>query len=179
MILHLTRRKETPTTQPDPVTVANNTLHDIFRTSEDDLKLLDAKHNEILKNAIDYNKELTSKLRKDKSDPTIQEPKDVNEVVVWGDIVLTEDKLELLNLGPGYMIVSDLNREEMMVEENVTMTKICWSRMRSGDDELTGKQIDKQANENTDRDKEAEEQDELEIEMRDVISTNGKEVDMR
>ena len=50
--------------------------------------------------------------------------------------------------------------------------------MRSGDDELTGKQIDKQVNENPDHDKEAEEQEELEIEMRDVISTNGKEVDI-
>ena len=112
--------------------------------------------------------------RNKKEDPTVQEPNEENEVVVWGDVSLTEDELELLNLVPGYMVVADLNREEMLVEENVTMTKIRWSRMKSGDEELTGKQIDQQECDEPENELQNEAQDEIELESRDVISSDGK-----
>ena len=37
-------------------------------------------------------------------------------------------------MGPNYMVVTPLDPSEMMIESNVTMTKIRWSRKKKGTD---------------------------------------------
>ncbi len=62
------------------------------------------------------------------------------EVVVWEDIALTETDRDLLSLGPGFMVMSKLDRQEMVVEENVTMSKIRWGKRKQGTEYLNVRQ---------------------------------------
>ena len=102
-----------------------------------------------------------------------------NEVMIFGDVRLEDDELELLNLGPGYMIVSDLSREDMQVESSVTMTKMRWGRMKRGQEEMSETQAAREDLEKTDKDLEDDEASAaIESEARDVISTAGDKVCM-
>ena len=69
--------------------------------------------------------------------PEAKRVEEVNEVVVLGNVSLTEDKVNLLNLGPKFMVVSKLSSQEMTVESVATMTKIRWGRRSKGQEDLT------------------------------------------
>ena len=87
--------------------------------------------------------------------------------------------MELLNLGPDFMVVGNLNVEEMQTECAVTLTKMRWGRMGQGVDHLTDAQIAKEELNMSEEEKESEEAAKAaEDEMRDVISTDGREVCM-
>ena len=102
-----------------------------------------------------------------------------NEVVTFGNIVLTEDERSLLNLGPGFMVASKLDIQEMQVEAAVTMTKIRWSRRKEGVEDLTQEQQDVM-----EEDMDMENQEDMDIaeaieaEARDVVSSDGRSVNM-
>ena len=82
--------------------------------------------------------------------------------------------MELPNLGPGFMIVSDLSREEMQVEGLVTLTKIWWGRTRKCQEDMTDTQVAREEVERTELDIENDEANTaLEDEARDVLSTEG------
>ena len=102
---------------------------------------------------------------------------DEDEVIFWGDIVLSEDERSVLALGPKFMVVSGLDREEMLVEENATMTKVRWHRRKLGVEGLSGRQEDCELERESDSEKTAREMEEAE--MRDVLSTDGCCLDMR
>ena len=55
-----------------------------------------------------------------------------DEVETFGDVDLNDNECSLLNLGPGFMVYSDLSMEEMQVEATVTLTKIRWGRRARG-----------------------------------------------
>ena len=84
------------------------------------------EHDIILDIAMKTNKNWTNeKLDRNRGatpseDSGLVEDEDT-EVVIWGDVSLSEDELALLRLGPGYMVVTKLDREEMAVEENVSI----------------------------------------------------------
>ena len=153
-----------------------------MRTKSMDRKLVDNEHEVILDIAMKTNKDWTKdKLDRNRGATTgvdngLEDDVDT-EVVVWGDVSLSDDELALLRLGPGYMVVSKLDREEMAVEENVSMTKMRWSRRNLGTEEMTGRQADIEA-ENEDPEA-VRIMEAIEIEARDVISSDGTNVDMR
>ena len=60
-----------------------------------------------------------------------------SEVVIFGDINLSQDEVSLLNLGPKFMVCSNLSRENMMIESSVTMTKMCWGRSSRGQEQMS------------------------------------------
>ena len=104
---------------------------------------------------------------------------DTEDVVVWGEIQLSSDELSLLKLGPGYMVVSCLDSEEQRVEENVAMTKIRWTKMKTGSEEMTGHQEDLEEPETAEDELEAATlQDLLDNQARDVINPEGTGIDM-
>ena len=93
-----------------------------------DLKNLERDSEYILLETLKHNKYITAKKTLDKTDQERLDP-DVNDdddtgVVVWDDIVLTEAKLDLLSLGPGFMVVEAMKKQDMRIESNATMTKI-------------------------------------------------------
>ena len=87
-----------------------------------------------------------------------------------------ENELDLLRLGPGYMVVSKLDNEEMKVESSVTMTKIRWSRHKMGVDNWTEEQAKNEYVAPTVEEEALE--DALESEARDVMSTDGSSICM-
>ena len=101
-------------------------------------------------------------------------------MVVWGDVNLTPEEMSLLRLGPGYMVVAPLNSEEQRVEENMTMTKIRWTKKKNGTEEMSGHQEDEEESERDSQELEAMElQDRIELEARDVMDPDGSGIDMR
>ena len=145
-----------------------------FITREDDLKTLDDSHNEILHRSLDFNKSVTKSLSKTSDNIASDEDSDV---VIWGDVTLTDAERDLLNLGPGFMVVAPLDRQEMMVEENVSLTKIRWGKMKLGTSDLTGRQEDREL-EDAD-DEEVSLTEAIEAECRDVLSSDASCLDMR
>ena len=101
-----------------------------------------------------------------------------NEVMVLGSATLTEDEIELLNLGPKFMVSSALSSQEMSVEAGVTMTKLRWGRMGKGQEGMSDRQA--LLDDIEEQDEEAEEAARMmEDEQRDVMSTDARELDMR
>ena len=43
--------------------------------------------------------------------------------MTFGNVILSENEKELLKLGPDFMVVADIDKEEFEVEAGVTMTK--------------------------------------------------------
>ena len=87
-------------------------IRPVFMDSAMDIAQVKMEEEKLLALSLDYNKNLDC-----------QHNTMVNEVVMVGDVRLTEDEVSLLNLGPGFMIVKPLDCEEMEVEAVVTMTK--------------------------------------------------------
>ena len=159
-------------------------LRDKLLSKEEELECLDKDHKALLDDAMKFNKEWTRKKSEtdrlsslgvgDGMDPGKDDP---DEVIVCGDIILTEDERSVLSLGPKFMVVSKLIREDMLIEENATMTKVRWHRRKDGVEGLTGRQEDLEAAETSEEETMAREKDEAE--MRDVLSTDGCHLDMR
>ena len=147
-----------------------------FMSKGEDLMMLDKQHNMILSRTLDYNKQWTKEEVKRK---IIDDPKeeDSTDMVVWGKVSITDDERSLLSLGPGYMVTAALDKEEMLVEQNVTMTKIRWSKMKTGTEGLTARQEEAELDDYT------EEQmtlaDALERESRDMLDKHEETLDMR
>ena len=99
---------------------------------------------------------------------------DEKEVMIVGEVELSENELDLLRLGPGFMVVSSLEEQEMQVEASVTATKIRWSRMRKG----TMDQCEKEIEIEPTTEEEETLADLMECELRDVLSQDGKEINM-
>ena len=96
---------------------------------------------------------------------------DMNEVVLFGDINLSEDKIELINLGPNFMVTSNLSSQDMRIESNVTMTKIRLGRSSKGQEMMTDSEVlEVDAEEDEDI---VEEMRMMEEEMRDVLLMCG------
>ena len=130
------------------------------------------------KKTKDFNKGVTTRMRQSKAaGEKIQELTTSDEILVFGDVALSEDEVNLLKLGPGFMVVKDLSEEDMRVECSVSLTKIRWGKMGSGREDLTGKQVEEEEKQET--------EDELTVaraldaEVRDVLSEDGKRLDMR
>ena len=76
-----------------------------------------------------------------------EQPEQEEEIMMFGAVDLTDNEKELLMLGPDFMVVADLDQEEMDMESRVTMTKVCWGKMAKGRENLTGRQEDKEEEE--------------------------------
>ena len=136
----------------------NVDLSTIYRTKTEDLQVLTEK-------VEDYNRKWAT-ANKDK----IQK----NEVTVYSNVTLTEDELSLLNLGPRYMVVTPMDPQEMMVELNMTMTKIHWSRRKKVEN-MSKKEEEA---EEIVTEEEGSLMDKLEASARDVVSDDGKSINM-
>ena len=106
---------------------------------------------------------------------TKQDLLEKDKVVIFGEVELSEDERSLLNLGPGFMLHSPLNDEEMQVEAVVALTKIRWGRRSRGTDMMSDMALDK---EEMDRGVETliEEEslmDAISAESRDVLGDDG------
>ena len=132
----------------------------------------------ILEKTLEYNRRITVEMT---TDDNMKQDNDKNgsdsEVVVCDGIELSEAELDLLSLGPGFMVVSGLNMQEMKVESCATLTKIRWGRRKIGTEEMTGIQEDREVSEMNVKDLELAEA--LELETRDVLSENCDTIDMR
>ena len=181
-------------------------LRKVFVTKEEDLVNMDREMELLLKSAEECNKkwsrfkreetrrmkckkDVENEVMKDSSvsDDEVSGVSVVNEelkcesedVIVWGDIELSDDEMSVLKLGPGYMVVAKLESEEQRVEENVAMTKVRWTKMKTGSEEMTGHQEDREEAEAEDDELQAATlQDLLDNQSRDVISPEGESVDM-
>ena len=91
--------------------------------------------------------------------------------------------MDLLNLGPGFMVTKALSQEVMSVEANVTVTKMRWGRRMRGVEDMTEEEIVKQEKEAMDQGENVEEQERLaealDLESRDIVDEDGKGFDMR
>ena len=104
-----------------------------------------------------------------------------DEVKIYGDVNLSEEELDLLGLGPGYMVVAKATEEDMRTEANVALTKMRWQKMKEGREDMTNRQAEEEDNLITEEDLEEENMlaDELDKEVRDVLSENREYLDMR
>ena len=140
-----------------------------FRTGEEDLAGLQEEEKILVAKCKRFNKNLGNG----------QKPSTTDEVITFGDVSLDQDEVDLLNLGPGFMVVSDLTKEDMQVESTVTLTKMRWGRMGKNLENMTDQEIAKEEKMQTAEDIENEEaNDAMEMEARDVISSDGSEVGM-
>ena len=115
----------------------NLLLSDKYYSRPEDLARLNAEHQKLLKIVQSYN--VAWSKEKDDIDPD-----EDRDVMVFGDVIVTEDEMNLLRLGPDFMVTSCLDEKEMQVEASVCMTKIRWSKRSKGTDELTEKQSSKE-----------------------------------
>ena len=160
-----------PTPRPYPLgTPPGLTL--VSRTKTEDRIQLEAEEEMILYEVRKYNQELVCK--------DLKESKD--KVVTYGDVILSEEERELLNLGPGFMVTKPLSMEEMAVEANITVTKIRWGRKTRGVEEMTEEEIVKMEKEAVEAGENMEEQERLDealdLESKDVIGEDGRSFDM-
>ena len=159
------------TLQPDPSQFNQLDVRSTFKTRSDDLLELDQEEQMVLQWSEWYNSEVTRKSKLDPSEDLV-----TNEVVVIGQVDLTEEELSLLNKGPDFMVVSPLDLTEMKVEMSVTLTKIRWGMWSKDQQNMSSPEILRQEAEETGE--EQLERDKLEAEMRDVVGSSGMEIDM-
>ena len=158
---------ETEAQECDP----NIQVKSVYKSKPEDLETLDAEEEKVHRMSQGYNKLWKVK-------PDILEDEEKSEVVTHGNVTLTEPEIDLLRLGPGFMVVSDLDREEMEVEAGVTMTKIRWSKRSRGVEDLTGRQAEMEEKEYPVTEEEQSLTERLEAESRDVLNNEGDEIDM-
>ena len=100
-----------------------------------------------------------------------------DEVIVYGDIELSEEEIDLLNLVPGFMVTKALSKEEIRVEFNVAVTKIRWNRRTRGVEGMAEEDVVKDEKDAIEAGENIEEQEYLaevlEQEAMDVINENG------
>ena len=143
-------------------------LHPVFMDKTVDLSHIRMEEEQLLAMVYDFNDNLVT-------EGNVPE----NEVVVSDGCNLTDDKLSLLNLGPGFMVASTLDPEEMEVESVVTLTKIRWGRRSKGQETMTNEEIAKEEMENPENEYQESLTEAMEIAARDVIEEEKISVNMR
>ena len=134
---NVTGDPENPGAAP-PTKDPSSVLSSIYWSRPEDLQRLTKEKEELIRISSNRNKNWSA------SNPTETEvDNDDTEVIVYGSVELSQNERELLNLGPGFMVVSRLSEEELRVESSVTMTKIRWSRRKMGIEDLTEEQANK------------------------------------
>ena len=79
-----------------------------YHSRPEDLNRLQKEQTEILRMSQSFNKNW-----KEKKDTLEDEEED--EVMTFGQVELSQMERDLLNLGPGYMVVSELSSQEMQI----------------------------------------------------------------
>ena len=141
-------------------------------------KTMDLEQVEMVKKAsMNYNRTVTKNMQRSRLEGITVEESGGGEILTYGDVNLTEDEINLLRLGPGFMVVKPLVDQDMRIESTVALTKIRWDKMKSGSEELTGKQLEEEENEKSED--EVRLQDAIQAEARDVLNDSGSKLDMR
>ena len=81
-------------------------LAENYMSRPQDSERLDREEQVLLRLSKDYNKSWKKECNAEW---------DKDEVRIFGDVILSEDELNLLNLGPGFMVVSELDPMEMQI----------------------------------------------------------------
>ena len=102
----------------------------------------------------------------------------MDEVFIYGEVELSEEDTSLLNLGPNYMVVTKLDQQEMMIEANVTMTKIRWGRSKDGWKQNSEHDQDLDDDPEPLTEEELTLAERLEEAARDLIADDGKSMDL-
>ena len=87
---------------------------------------------------------------------------------------MTKEEIDLLRLVPGFMAVAPMEEKDMRIEATVSLTKMRWARMKEGQENLTGKQLDEEDGMKTDEELEKERTLAEELDKED-----GRNLDMR
>ena len=112
-------------------------LRDVYLTRELDLKHIDKECAQVKKRSTEFNKNLTTRISSNKLEGrTTPEMEKEDDVKIYGNVVLSEDEMELLRLGPGFMVTTTLIEEDMKTESNVTLIKMRWESMKSGKEDM-------------------------------------------
>ena len=143
-------------------------LRPVYLGREEDLKQLQEEEEHVLALAEEYNMKLVKTKEEEIQD----------EVLLVGDVKLSDDEVALLNLGPGYMMTKTLDVVEMEVEAVVTLTKIRWGRRSKGMEDMTDKEISEFEAENPTNEEEEDLADMIETTARDVVEEESKAVNM-
>ena len=139
-----------------------------YYSRPEDLKRLDKEQEELSRLSKMFNKTWKK--------PETGGDNEDTEVMTFGDVSLMQNEKELLDLGPGFMVVSTLNDQEMQVEASVTLTKIRWAKRKSGTEGMT--EAEARAEVEPPTEEEETLADMLEDEMRDVVDSSGKDLCM-
>ena len=157
-------------------------VRQVFLTRQQDLENLNAESENLQRECNKFNAGLTRRICSSKKDGVkIEEVDKEDNVAVFGNVDLSEDEMSLLRLGPGFMITTKLEEETMRTESTVTLTKMRWDRMRQGREDMTIGEMDGEDAEKTEEELNEEEKTsgELDRELRDLLSEDGKTLDMR
>ena len=152
---------ETENTNP------RSSLRKVFLTRKDDLRSLSKEHAVVLQKIRALN-------RINNRDETTENDID-DEVVTYGEVDLSQEERELLNLGPGFMVANALDRTDMQVESIATVTKMRWGRRNVGQEDMTLEEIARELVPTEDERQSLEEQ---EAESRDVMDPVSNSVDL-
>ena len=152
----------------------------MYMTRESDLQQLDKEKADVLEWCGVHNR-AWSKMNQDRKrfgdmGETEQSQQYKDEVVVFGNVTLSDNERQLLNLGPDFMVIGRLDMQEMRKETAVTMTKIRWGRRSSGQEGMTQSQ---RSAEDQETEEEEMERQRIESQARDIINDEGDSVDMR
>ena len=153
-----------------------------YLSRENHLKVLEKECELIKMNAKKFNEDLTRIISKNRMEErTNPELDKSDEVLIFGNVSLSEEEMEVQKLGPGYMLVSTLEEEDMRTETTVALTKIMWDMMKDGRESMTCNEIEVEDNEKSLEELESERMnaEELDRELRDVLSENGETLNMR
>ena len=157
---HCERVSQLPSVKPN--------LRPVFMDKTVDLSQIRMEEEQLLAMVYDFNDNLVT-------EGNVPE----NEVVVTYGCNLTDDELSLLNLGPGFVVASTLDPEEMEVESVVTLTKIRWGRRSKGQETMTNEEIAKEEMEIPENEYQESLTEAMEIAARDVIEEEKMSVNMR
>ena len=156
-------------------------IREPYMTRDQDLSQLDIEIENIKQQAKTFNMNLTKRMSRNNLEGRPNEViRKTDEVKIFGNVNLTEDEMELLKLGPGYMVVAQLTEEEMRTESTVSMTKMRWDKLKKGQEDMTGKDIEKEENEMTEEEllEQMNLAEALDRETRDVLDENGTRMNM-
>ena len=176
--------KQSPTTTPSQETQKprQSIMREKFLSREDDAENMDRECARVKRRAMEFNKRLTNRICSNKLEGKPTQAMEIEDkVLTFGSVELDDNEIELLKLGPGYMVVATPSEEEMRTECTVSLTKMRWDRMGKGDEGLTSKEIEAEMATKSVEEIENEEavEEEINREARDVLDEKGETLDMR
>ena len=158
-------------------------IRDKYLSREDNLKIVQNECDMILNTTKNFNQRLTKRMcsNNEKKADNNEEVLKTDVVKVFGEVNLSDAELDLLSLGPGFMVVAKMNEVEMRTEATVALTKMRWDRMKEGKEDMTVKQAKDEDRDRSESELEEERNlaEELERSARDVLDDNGESLDMR